>query len=150
MGRSNRSRRGDDRRGQRRQQRPKTVLRARGEQGRRSGPAAESFRCAHCRLDVPLRALGTAHRNHCPHCLTSLHVDGRVPGDRAADCHGRMEAASVSARPDGEWLIIHRCISCGELSANRVAGDDNARALVRIAVRPLSAATTARRALMLL
>ncbi|USY21270.1 RNHCP domain-containing protein [Nocardiopsis exhalans] len=130
-------------------QRRKTVLRARGEQGRRSGPAAESFRCAHCRLDVPLRALGTAHRNHCPHCLTSLHVDGRVPGDRAADCHGRMEAASVSARPDGEWLIIHRCLSCGELSANRVAGDDNARALVRLAVRPLSA-TTARRALMLL
>lgn len=132
-----------------RQQRRKTVLRARGEQGRRSGPVAESFRCAHCRLDVALRAPGTAHRNHCPHCLTSLHVDGRIPGDRAADCHGRMEAAGVSARPDGEWLVIHRCLSCGELSANRVAGDDNARALVRLAVRPLSA-TTARRALTLL
>ncbi|WP_017589407.1 RNHCP domain-containing protein [Nocardiopsis ganjiahuensis] len=153
VGRRNSDRRGSDRNGRRdrrRQQRPKTVLRARGEQGRRSGPAAESFRCAHCRLDVPLRALGTAHRNHCPHCLTSLHVDGRVPGDRAADCRGRMEAAGVSTRPDGEWLIVHRCLSCGELSANRVAGDDNARALVRIAVRPLSAAATARRALMLL
>ncbi|WP_199560623.1 RNHCP domain-containing protein [Nocardiopsis sp. L17-MgMaSL7] len=142
--------RGNHRRVQRREQRPKTVLRSRGEQGRRHGPAAESFRCAQCRLDVPLRAPGTAHRNHCPHCLTSLHVDGRVPGDRAADCRGRMEAAGVSARPDGEWLVVHRCLACGELSANRVAGDDNARALVRIAVRPLSAAAPARRALTLL
>ncbi|WP_460745709.1 RNHCP domain-containing protein [Nocardiopsis oceani] len=153
VGRLNNDRRHSDRngsrgrRGRRRQQRPKAALRARGEQGRRSGPVAESFRCAHCRLDVPLRALGTAHRNHCPHCLTSLHVDGRVPGDRVADCHGRMAATSVSARPDGEWLIIHRCLSCGELSANRVAGDDNARALVRLAVRPLAVSETAHRAL---
>ncbi|WP_191274063.1 RNHCP domain-containing protein [Nocardiopsis terrae] len=140
-------RRNNDRRNQRRRQRPKAVLRARGERGRRSGPAAESFRCTGCRLDVPVRAVGTAHRNHCPHCLTSLHVDARVPGDRAADCRGRMVAAGVSARPDGEWSVIHRCLSCGELSANRIAGDDNARALVRIAVRPLSTSAAARRAL---
>ncbi|MEU5370808.1 RNHCP domain-containing protein, partial [Streptomyces sp. NPDC005951] len=31
-----------------------------------------------------------AHRNHCPSCQVSLHVDGRVPGDRAAGCRGRM------------------------------------------------------------
>ncbi|MGP3956472.1 RNHCP domain-containing protein [Nonomuraea sp. 3N208] len=99
---------------------------------------ADAFRCVGCRLDVPMIAPGTAHRNHCPHCLTSLHVDHRIPGDRRAGCRGRMAALSVTVRPDGEWLIIHHCQSCGELSANRIAGDDNALALLRIAMRPLS------------
>lgn len=84
-------------------------------------------------------APGTAHRNHCPHCLTSLHVDHRIPGDRRAACRGRMAALSITVRPDGEWLIIHHCQSCDELSANRIAGDDNALALLRVAMRPLSA-----------
>ncbi|MFG3441960.1 RNHCP domain-containing protein [Nonomuraea sp. NPDC047897] len=98
----------------------------------------EAFRCVGCRLDVPVAAPGTAHRNHCPHCLTSLHVDDRVPGDRRAGCRGRMAAFSVTVRGDGEWLIIHHCEACGVLSANRIAGDDNALALLRIAIRPLS------------
>ncbi|MEV0201760.1 RNHCP domain-containing protein [Nonomuraea sp. NPDC050691] len=100
--------------------------------------AGDAFRCVGCRLDVPMIAPGTAHRNHCPHCLTSLHVDHRIPGDRRAACRGRMAALSVSVRRDGEWLIIHCCQSCGELSANRIAGDDNALVLLRVAIRPLS------------
>ncbi|WP_019608592.1 RNHCP domain-containing protein [Nocardiopsis sp. CNS-639] len=129
----------------RRPQRPKTVLHAHGEAG-----GAGSFRCVRCRLEIPARAPGTAHRNHCPHCLTSLHVDLRIPGDRASGCRGAMDALSMAARPDGEWMIVHRCVRCGELGPNRVAGDDNARALVRVAVRPLAAASdaVARRALM--
>ncbi|GGP16062.1 RNHCP domain-containing protein [Nonomuraea glycinis] len=104
----------------------------------RHGEPGDAFRCVGCRLDVPVFAPGTAHRNHCPHCLTSLHVDHRVPGDRRASCRGRMAALSVSVRQDGEWLIIHHCQSCDGLSANRIAGDDNALALLRIAIRPLS------------
>ncbi|WP_433263513.1 RNHCP domain-containing protein [Actinosynnema sp. CS-041913] len=114
---------------------------------RRPGGA---FRCAGCRLDVPLAAPGTAHRNHCPQCLSSRHVDGRVPGDRAADCGGRMEALSLSIRPDGEWLLIHHCLVCGELSANRIAGDDSPLALLRMAVRPLSDSSVPVRALLAL
>ncbi|ALO10326.1 hypothetical protein AQF52_4732 [Streptomyces venezuelae] len=113
-------------------QRRKDVLHGHGRQHR-----SHDFRCAGCRLDVSLSAPGTAHRNHCPNCLVSLHVDRRVPGDRDADCHGRMAALSVSVRPDGEWMIVHECLSCGELSANRIAGDDNALALMRLALRPL-------------
>lgn len=97
-----------------------------------------AFRCAGCRLDVPCDAPGTAHRNHCPHCLTSRHLDSRIPGDRAATCQGRMEAVSIATRKDGEWLIVHRCLACGVLRLNRVAGDDNAVALTRLAVRPLA------------
>ncbi|MEU6037614.1 RNHCP domain-containing protein [Actinomadura sp. NPDC047616] len=107
-------------------------------QGRSGSFRSGSFRCVGCRLDVPLSAPGTAHRNHCPHCLTSLHVDDRIPGDRRAGCGGRMAALSVTARRDGEWMIIHECLACGRLSANRIAGDDNALALIRMAVRPLA------------
>lgn len=115
----------------RRTQRHKDVLHGQG------GHRAAAFRCVGCRLDVSVDAPGTGHRNHCPNCLTSLHVDRRVPGDRASPCRGRMTALTMSTRPDSEWMLIHECLSCGELSANRVAGDDNALALVRLAVRPL-------------
>lgn len=85
-----------------------------------------------------MRAPGTAHRNHCPHCLTSKHVDGRIPGDRAQSCHGRMVVVSMTARTDGEWLLVHQCLTCATLKVNRIAGDDNPLALLRIAMRPLA------------
>jgi hypothetical protein len=49
-----------------------------------------------------------------------------------------MVALSLSVGRGGEWKIIHHCLSCGELSANRIAGDDNALALMRMAMLPLS------------
>lgn len=127
---------------QRRPQRYKDVLHGNGRH------RSNDFRCVGCRLDVSLDAPGTAHRNHCPNCLASLHVDHRVPGDRASDCRGRMEALCLTVRPDGEWMIIHQCLSCGELSANRIAGDDNALALMRLALRPLQDRRVAHRALL--
>ncbi|MCP9618721.1 RNHCP domain-containing protein [Nocardia otitidiscaviarum] len=124
----------------RREQRGKTVLHG------RAGTSGDAFRCVGCRLDVPVAAPGTAHRNHCPHCLASRHVD-RVPGDRSAACRGRMRAVSMSVRDDGEWSLVHQCLVCGVLKVNRVAGDDNALALMRIALRPLSDPLIARRVL---
>jgi len=98
-----------------------------------------SFRCAHCRLDVPTDAPGTQHRNHCPSCLWSRHVDAR-PGDRAMsdDCGSVMEPIAISVRGKGEWVLIHRCTGCGELKSNRAAGDDSPLLLLRLAVRPLA------------
>ncbi|MFD5417589.1 RNHCP domain-containing protein [Streptomyces sp. NPDC127069] len=116
----------------RRPQRHKDVLHAQG------GHRSNDFRCTSCRLDVSLDAPGTAHRNHCPNCLASRHVDRKIPGDRDSDCRGRMEALGMSVRTDGEWMIIHQCATCGELSANRIAGDDNPLALLRLALRPLT------------
>lgn len=63
---------------------------------------------------------GAQHRNHCPNCLTSLHLDNE-PGDRAADCGGQMEPVAVWVRKGGEWAIIHRCRLCGKLTSNRIA-----------------------------
>lgn len=82
-------------------------------------PCTESFTCRVCgRLVVPEGA-GSGHRNHCPNCLSSLHVDVE-PGDRAADCGGIMEPVAVWVRKQGEWAVIHRCRRCGALSSNRV------------------------------
>ncbi|OKI52699.1 RNHCP domain-containing protein [Micromonospora sp. CB01531] len=102
--------------------------------GRNRDEYGESFRCLHCRLDVSMSAPGTAHRNHCPNCLSSKHVDRSCPGDRASTCRARMEPISIAVRGDGEWVIIHRCVGCGDLGSNRAAGDDNALALTRLAV----------------
>lgn len=70
----------------------------------------DAFTCKVCsRLCTPENA-GSDHRNHCPNCLSSLHVDIE-PGDRESDC--------------------------GALSSNRVAADDNPMKLMSIAMRPL-------------
>lgn len=100
-------------------------------------PCRDSFTCKVCgRLVTPEEA-GTQHRNHCPNCLCSLHVDDS-PGDRAADCGGIMEPIGVWVRKNGEWALIHRCKRCGALSSNRVAADDNPMKLMSIAMRPLA------------
>lgn len=97
----------------------------------------ESFTCKSCgRLVVPQGA-GSGHRNHCPNCLCSLHVDNK-PGDRDCDCGSIMDAVGVWVRKNGEWAIIHRCRRCGGFSSNRVAADDNPMKLMSIALRPLT------------
>lgn len=102
---------------------------------RRTAEAPE-WTCGHCRRTVGAAAPGTENRNHCPYCLWSVHVDNR-PGDRKAFCKGAMEPITVWVR-DGEWVIIHRCTTCGSLHANRIAGDDNEALLLSLAVRPLA------------
>jgi hypothetical protein len=79
---------------------------------------------------------GGHHRNHCPYCLFSLHVDGRTPGDRASDCGSRMAPVGVFARPNGEQVLVHRCLGCGFERHNRIAGDDDIAAVMRLAVVP--------------
>jgi hypothetical protein len=85
-----------------------------------------------------MAAPGTQHRNHCPNCLWSRHVDDDVPGDREADCDASMEPIGVSVRDDGEWALVHRCTACATVHVNRIAGDDNPLMLMRLAVRPLA------------
>ena len=90
-----------------------------------------------CGRPVVAAGAGSDHRNHCPNCLSSLHVDIE-PGDRAAQCGGIMDPVGVWVRKNGEWAIIHRCRRCGHLSSNRVAADDNPMKLMSIAMKPLS------------
>ena len=103
----------------------------------RNTPCNESFVCKNCDEFVLPEGAGTSHRNHCPKCLSSVHVDIN-PGDRASSCKGTMEPISVWVRKNGEWAIIHRCRLCGDISSNRIAADDNPTLLMSIAVKPLA------------
>lgn len=95
------------------------------------------FICRNCGAEVKPEGAGTQHRNHCPNCLYSIHLDNR-PGDRAALCGALMEPIGVWVRRGGEWAIIHRCGKCGALGSNRIAADDNPLLLMSLAVKPLS------------
>ena len=57
----------------------------------------EGFNCKVCGRPVVPAGAASDHRNHCPNCLSSLHLDDE-PGDRAADCGGIMDAIGVSGR----------------------------------------------------
>ena len=92
---------------------------------------SDTFVCKVCGRTVIPENAGSDHRNHCPNCLSSLHVD-IDPGDRASDCGGIMEPVAVWVRKG-----IHRCKRCGVLPANRVAADDNPMKLMSIALKPL-------------
>lgn len=98
---------------------------------------SHGFVCRHCKKAVNPDPYGSHHRNHCPWCLWSLHVD-ETPGDRAAVCQGSMEPVAVWVKRDGEWSIIHRCASCGEFKPNRIAGDDSPWALMALAAKAIS------------
>jgi len=82
------------------------------------------FKCSNCGRDVNYKAWGTKNRNHCPFCLYSLHVDGKV-GDRERKCDGKMSPVAKLIKPDGEEVVVHKCEKCGFVRKNRVAGDDS-------------------------
>ena len=66
----------------------------------------DTFTCKVCgRVCTPQNA-GSDHRNHCPNCLSSLHVD-EEPGDRASDCGGIMEPVAV-------WYARAAMDGCGK------------------------------------
>ena len=100
-------------------------------------PREESFTCQVCGRLVTSEGAGTEHRNHCPYCLSSKHLDIE-PGDRAAECGGTMEPIAVWVRKGGEWALVHRCRVCGALSSNRIAADDNPVKLLSLAMKPVS------------
>jgi RNHCP domain len=90
------------------------------------------FKCGRCRAFVGPTVIGGRHRNHCPICLTSRHVDLRRPGDRASPCRALMPAIGVAYRSNGEQMVVHRCNGCGIERQNRVAADDNPIAMLRL------------------
>lgn len=79
----------------------------------------ENFVCEHCGAEVK----GTGFTNHCPACLWSKHVDV-YPGDRLEPCQGPMEPVGLQIRK-GEYILLHRCIYCGEERPNKAVPGDN-------------------------
>lgn len=98
------------------------------------------FKCTSCKswVSSSREACGVNHRNHCPFCLVSLHVDQTRAGDRRSACRSRMVALGLTFKKvrkrfpgegQGELMIIHRCTDCGKIDINRIAADDNPEAL---------------------
>lgn len=96
-----------------------------------------SFICEHCGRSVMPTESGTKHRNHCPHCLHSKHVDMKI-GDRRSGCRGIMKPIGLWVPEKRELSMIHRCQKCGFIRTNRIAGDDNEVKLLSLAARPLT------------
>lgn len=92
----------------------------------------ESFKCRYCRAFIGPTVGGGRHRNHCPLCLHSRHVDGARPGDRAGDCGAVMAPVARFDRRNGEPVLVHRCLRCGFERHNRLAADDNIALLTRL------------------
>ena len=101
----------------------------------RTHPCTDAFICKVCGWPVVSAGAGSSHRNHCPNCLSSIHLDNE-PGDRRSECHGRMDPIGVWVRKNGEWAVIHRCRCCGKICSNRTAADDNPMKLMALAMRP--------------
>ena len=92
------------------------------------------FICANCGKEV--LPLGKSSRNHCPFCLSSLHVDV-FPGDRANECKGLLKAVAAICDPKKGYIIIHKCEKCGKLLRNRAAHDadvqpDDIRLIIKL------------------
>jgi len=78
--------------------------------------------------------MGTEHRNHCPFCLWSEHVDEEKSGDRKSTCGASMKPIGLTFKQEGfdkfgqekqgELMLVHQCTNCGRISINRIAGDD--------------------------
>jgi hypothetical protein len=96
----------------------------------------ETSSCVQCGFRVPARTPDGERRHHCPVCLYSRHDLPPVEGEPA--CGARRRPISIAVLRSGEWMLIHRCVGCAELSSSPVARDDNQIILMRMAVRPLA------------
>lgn len=101
------------------------------------------FRCWNCSQWVPFTEfMGTKHRNHCPFCLWSRHVDLEKPGDRKSKCQAGMRPIGLTFKHEGvdkygrlregELMLIHECTGCGKISINRIAADDSEDAILKV------------------
>lgn len=116
----------------RRARRPDSRQPASSRQRRHRADGLESFKCGRCKAFIGPTVSGGRHRNHCPLCLYSRHVDGAQPGDRASTCRSLMAPVGTFNRPKGEQVIVHHCLGCGLERHNRVAADDNILACLRL------------------
>ena len=91
----------------------------------------QSFVCVTCEKEVPRHP--NSSRNHCPYCLTSLHLDIE-PGDRAEQCQGVMEAIGLETK-EGKIQIIFECQTCKVRRKNITAPDDDQEKLIELSTK---------------
>jgi DNA-directed RNA polymerase subunit RPC12/RpoP len=87
------------------------------------------FICVNCGNKVD--KLRYTSRDHCNHCLYSMHVD-ILPGDRENDCKGKLVPINVIQTSKKGQVIIYRCTKCGAEVRNIVAIDDDKDKIYKI------------------
>ena len=94
----------------------------------------EEFLCNVCGKKVDI--LEYTARDHCPYCLSSLHIDIN-PGDRACLCLGVLDAIGVEIGKKDTLKIIYKCRKCGMIKRNKMAIDDNYDLILKLASNPI-------------
>ena len=94
----------------------------------------ESFTCKVCGSKV--NPLGYTARDHCPKCLSSIHIDN-YPGDRNCTCHGILKAIGVEKGKKDTYKIIYQCEKCAMIKRNKMAIDDDMDKIIEIMSHPL-------------
>ncbi len=115
------------------------------------GKSESDFRCTNCaKVVMGSKEMGTKHRNHCPFCLYSKHVDRNTPGDRKSPCKSKMKPIGLTIKHEGidkygkektgELMLIHLCCNpeCNKISINRLAGDDDPEGVYGVYLGSLS------------
>ena len=87
------------------------------------------FICENCKKEV--QPLGYTSRNHCPHCLHSLHVD-ITPGDRANPCKGLLKPIGIEQNSKKGYVIVFKCTKCGKITRNKCAEDDDFNEVLKV------------------
>lgn len=101
------------------------------------------FVCVTCRCFVSAEATlsHVKHRNHCPYCLSSRHLDLYEAGDRLSACKACMRPVALTLKKNakkyaqtsrGELMLVHICEDCGKVSINRIAADDDSQTVLKI------------------
>ncbi len=93
----------------------------------------EDFICTVCGHHV--KKLGYTARDHCPSCLSSIHVDIN-PGDRACECKAVLTPIGIEKFKKG-YKIVYRCSKCLEIKRNIVADDDNMDLIIKLSANPI-------------
>lgn len=101
------------------------------------------FQCVHCGYWVTSNPQfsGVNHRNHCPYCLWSKHLDWFEAGDRLSPCKSAMRPLGLVLKRTnkkygnsftGELMLVHQCLECGKKVINRIAADDDVEAILAV------------------
>ncbi len=93
----------------------------------------ESFECTVC--GKAITPLGYTARDHCPHCLSSLHLDNN-PGDRESDCKGILKPIGIEMNKKG-CQIVYKCARCGIRKKNIAAKDDSMDLIIKLSAEPI-------------
>ena len=104
-----------------------------------------SFKCIHCHAHILFIPSQGRHRNHCPYCLWSRHLDLYQAGDRLSAFRGGMQPVGLTRKQtwkkyggsNGELMVIHRCTGCNAVSINRLAEDDDEETLLEIFINSM-------------